>query len=733
MVAEAVGSLEPARVAQSRCLPYGEGITYWPVAEVVKQLEDVALDEHVREPLAAILGSDVQTTPQEIAWAFRKLVEAAAPTVVVIDDLQWGDEALLDLVEHVALLSSGETILMLCTARPELLDVRPTWPVALRLEPLGEADVEELIGGRLSPEVEARVVRAAGGNPLFVHELLAMIAAGNGEVAVPPTLRALLTARLDQLDPPERRVLECAAIEGEIFHLGAVTHLVPQESNVTGRLASLARRALVRPDRAQVPGEDAFRFRHLLIRDAAYDSLSKRMRADLHPRFAEWLEQQGAGLVELDELLGYHLEQAYRCLAELGQPDAELARRAHEHLAAAGLRADARGDLSATANLLRRALALLPPDEAAVALRLRLGSAIRTTEGTSASSASLLQAAELARAAGDRAGELKLRVAEKTARTVGASVDRSESRRLAEEGLTVFAARGDDVGQALAWELLAFLEHGPVHSRAKLFAAERMLEHARAAGAGWLEDSAWRLILQAHIWGPTPFTEVERILKEHASIERRYPTLMARRASVIGRLSRREEGREILQAARARSRELGGWNPSWGQQTWELERYGGDLGAAEAALRAEIAAGERVGMAGVVSSSMAFLAEALVDQDRLDEGKQWAERARILSDEEDAESQSSWRRAQARVLARRGRHADAEELASVAVALADDGDDPVLQAVARLALAEVLELAGKRGDAEQALVQAVELFEAKAHLTGADEARRRLRVLRQTA
>jgi class 3 adenylate cyclase/tetratricopeptide (TPR) repeat protein len=734
LVAEALASLSGhARVVRGRCLPYGEGITYWPVTEVLRQLEDVEVDQRVQEPLTAVLGEEVQTTPQEIAWAFRKLIEAAAPIIVVFDDVQWGEEAFLDLIEHVALLASSGPILLACTARPELLDRRPSWPVALRLEPLAEIDVGRLIEGRVSDEVEARIVRAAGGNPLFVQELLEMIAVDDGEIAVPPTLRALLAARLDQLDPAERRVLECAAVEGEIFHLGAVTTLVRDEPNITARLASLVRRALVLPDRAQVSGDDAFRFRHLLIRDAAYDSLAKATRADAHERFAQWLEQHGVGLVELDELLGYHLEQAHRYRAELGQPDPQLARRAHEHLAAAGLRADAREDLRATANLLGRALALLPADEPAVPLRLRLGSALRTTEGTSASSACLLEAAELAAAAGDRTGELQLRVVEQGVQAAGSSVDLVATRRLAEEALAVFETEGNDVGQALAWELLAYLEHGPVHSGAKLFAAERMLEHARAAGAKWLEDSATRLILQAHLWGPTPFPEVERIFEQHPSIERRYPTLMARRAGVIGRMGRISEARKLLEAARARSRELGGWNQAWGQQAWEVERYGGDVEAAEAALRGEIDAGERAGMVGVISSSMAYLAEALVDQAKLDEAEEWAARGRAITDKWDAESGSSWRRARARVLARRGSHAEAEALADEALSLADDGDDPVLKAEARTTLGEVLELAGRRTEAEQALELALALFEAKGHVTGAAEVRRRLEALRHAA
>src|SRR5581483_765845 len=555
--------------------------------------------------------------------------------------------------------------------------------------------LEQLIGGRLSDKTRARILRAAGGNPLFVQELLAMAREGSGEVEVPPNLQALLAARLDQLHTSERRVLERGAVEGEVFHLGSVAALTPEEPNVTGRLASLVRRALVRPDRSQLPDEDGFRFRHLLIRDAAYDSLPKSARADLHQRFAAWLDEHGDELVELDEIVGYHLEQAARYRAELGEPDAEFAKRASERLAAAGFRADARQDLAATATLLRRALALLPSAEPAVEIRLRLGAAIRTTEGVRASSAALLEGAELAARAGDRAGELRLRLVEASAQAQGGRVDEAAARRLAQEALALFEVEHDDVGQALAWELLAFLERNLVHSSAQLAAAERMLDHARAAKASWLEDSATRLILVGHIWGPTPLPEVDRILAEHPQIEQRYPTLIARHASVLGWLGRVEEGRQLIEAARARTLELGGWNPSWGQQRWERERHAGDLEGAEIALREEIEAGERAGMTGTNSSTMAYLAECLCRQGRFDEADEWVERSRALTAEDDAESEISWRKPRALMLARLGDLMGAESVAREAVAFADGTEDPTPQGETRLVLAEVLELAGK--------------------------------------
>ena len=212
----------------------------------------------------------------------------------MFDDIHWGEETFLDLVEHVALLSAGAQVLLLCTARPELLERRPSWPVTLRLAPLEPGGRRPARAGfALPPELREQIARAAGGNPLFVTEMVAMAETTDGEVTVPPTLRALLTARLDQVDAAERRVLERGAVEGEVFHRGAVQALAPDEPQVTARLAGLVRRELIRPDHAQIPGDDGFRFRHLLIRDAAYEALPKSTRAELHERFADWLEEHG--------------------------------------------------------------------------------------------------------------------------------------------------------------------------------------------------------------------------------------------------------------------------------------------------------------------------------------------------------------------------------------------------------------------------------------------------------
>jgi predicted ATPase len=281
LVEEALATIG-ATIVRGRCLPYGEGITYWPVVEVLKQLRVVPSNEVAAAAIRSLLGeTDAVASSEEIAWAFRKTLELAAaerPLVVVFDDIHWGDETFLDLVEHVALLSSDAPILLLCVARSDLTERRPAWPVTLRLEPLTEENVGHLIPERIIGDLRERIARAAGGNPLFVGEMLAM-ASGDGEVVVPPSLHALLGARLDQLEPRERAVLERGAVEGEVFHRGAVQALTREEIQITPRLAALVRKELIRPDRPQIPDEDGFRFRHLLIRDAAYEALPKAVRA----------------------------------------------------------------------------------------------------------------------------------------------------------------------------------------------------------------------------------------------------------------------------------------------------------------------------------------------------------------------------------------------------------------------------------------------------------------------
>ena len=297
---------DSADVLRGRCLSYGEGITYWPLVEIL-----IAAGA---EP-----DSIIGTSPPETQLAFRRLLEARAverPQVVVIDDLQWAEPVFIDLVEHVADFSRDAPIFLLCIARTELLDVRPGWgggkmnASALLLEPLGTAECEELMerlvtDAPLDAELRERITSASAGNPLFVEEMLAMVREhGDGEIAVPPTIHALLQARIDSLEGDVRVVMERGSVEGEVFHRGAVSELSPDlvRPAVESHLATLVRKELIRSTSTMFPADEGFRFRHLLIRDAAYESLPKATRAELHERFAVWLSTHD--LVEGDEVVG---------------------------------------------------------------------------------------------------------------------------------------------------------------------------------------------------------------------------------------------------------------------------------------------------------------------------------------------------------------------------------------------------------------------------------------------
>ena len=560
LAAEALASID-ATVVRGRCLPYGEGITYWPVVEVLKQLDVRPADEAAAAAIRSLLGeTEAATTAEEIAWAFRKTLEQAAagrPLVVVFDDIQWGEETFLDLVEHVALLSSGASILLFCMARPELAERRPTWPVTLRLEPLGDEDVDELIPQRIPASCATRSRAPRAETRCSSRRCWRWPARRSGDVVVPPTLRALLAARLDQLETAERSVLERGAVEGEIFHRGAVQALAPEEIQVTPRLAALVRKELIRPDRPQLAGEDGFRFRHILIRDAAYDALPKATRADLHQRFAAWLEEHGAELVELDEILAYHLEQTCSYRAELGLPDDdELAAAARRRLTAAGrARASARTTAprracsSALPRSSRRASSTSPSKP--TSSRPCTGQATATTRSGARNTSR-----ESAAADGDRVAELCGRIKKGTIRlylepegaareAVGArraGAARVPGRRRPPRALHRLQRAGG--GGDTAAQMDAALE-----------AAERALAHARQAGHLPPESIAARA--GGRFFGTTPVSELLAWLDEPEQRAGRDHWLSAFRAGALAMLGRFAEARAILAETRADLAERG--------------------------------------------------------------------------------------------------------------------------------------------------------------------------------
>jgi class 3 adenylate cyclase len=735
LVGELLHELD-ARAVRGRCLPYGEGITYWPVVEVVKQLRVVPEDPAAAAALRSLLGeSEDSGSAEEIAWAVRKTLEQGArarPLAVVLDDIQWGEETFLDLVEHVALLSTGAPMLLVCLARPELMERRPAWPVALRLGPLDGPEVEELMPERIGAELRERIARAAGGNPLFLTEMLAMTDETNGDVVVPPTLQALLAARLDQLDPAERIVLECGAVEGEIFHRGAVQALAPEEA-VTPRLAALVRRELIRPDRALLPGDDGFRFHHLLIRDAAYDSIPKATRAELHERFATWLEQHAAALVELDELVGYHLEQALRYKRELGQDDPALAGAARRVLGAAGRRALEREDAAAAVNLLGRAAGLLASGEFELEVELDLVLALGYRGEESEAAGHAASMAERAMAAGDRVVAACGRILEAYHRAnLEPEGGIAALAALVEEALPVLGASGDDLALWVAYFVLANIERDRVRLGAMRAASEQSLVHARRLGDALLELYSLGYLTAAHHMGPTPASELLGWLDELESEGFRQSFIVRTRAEALAMLGRLDEARPILTGLQQEFAERGAFLAFVRilEARCEVELWAGEAAAAERLAEERCRGLEQRGERGSLSTAVAMRAQALYELDRLAEAEAESDRAGPLGASDDVATQMLSRQVKAKVLARRGHLAEGEAVAREAVALAEETDMLESQGWAWADLAEVLSLAERTQEAAAALEEALARYERKGNVLISERMRVRLADLR---
>jgi class 3 adenylate cyclase len=749
--AEFLGSLDDPHVVRGRCLSYGNGITYWPVVEIVIQLDRRPSDPRAAAAIASLLGeSDAASDAEQIAWAFRSLLEEVAPIVCVFDDLHWAEPTLLDLVDHLADWSRDAAMLVLCMARPELLDRRPGWAggklnaTTVLLEPLSASETDELIerllgDADIDEDLRLRIRDAAEGNPLFVEEMLAMVADSPGAgVVVPPTIQALLAARLDQLDPSERGVLERGAVEGKVFHRGTVEALAPEEQDISRRLMSLVRKELVRPDRAQLTGDDAFRFRHLLIRDAAYEGLPKAARAELHERFADWLSERADDLIEFDEIAGYHLEQAYRYRVELGLLDdvtAHLAERASDRLGAAGDRALVRNDLGAAVTLLQRSLELLPEEARPFERELSLIPA-RMFNGDFAGG---LDGAEalIARAvaAGDRRRELRARLARASIAHLGQGESAEEARPLAEEALRVFADPVDDAGLADGWWALARIEHNACRFRARDEAVRMMQEHARRAGDVRLGRIARSWLASGYVFGPYSVEEGLQWFEANAGLEVEAPIILNMHARLESMRGEIERARHLLALGRERSLELGEQLLLAGQamEASDVELDAGNVsGAAEIALSG-CARLEELGERGWLSTLAGQAGQALYALGRIDEAWHWTEVAEQAGAKDDVITQLLILQIRAKVLARRGEHAEAEGLARAAVELSQKTDMLSERGAAWVDLAEVLSLAGRRDEAADALREAETLYTEKGYLVAVKRTQAALEELRAPA
>jgi class 3 adenylate cyclase/tetratricopeptide (TPR) repeat protein len=771
-----------ALVIHGRCLPYGDGITFWPLREAVHAASgitaddpaDTALaklralvpDEAVVDRLASVIGLSESPFPvPEIFWGARKFLEGLAhgrPVLVVIDDIHWAEATFLELIGHLVEAVEGAPVVLLCSSRHELLDRHPEWaqdPASLRvvLAPLTDADaglvVEGLLGGTgIDDTVRGRIVHAAAGNPLFVEQLLSMlidegvlrreadhwVQAGDlSRLRVPPTIEALLAARLDLLEADERGVIEPASVIGQNFAVPAVVDLVaePIAALVPDYLETLTGKQLVQPNPEADAVEAGYRFRHLLVRDAAYGGLLKRERAELHERFVTWAESfnaaHGVDNREFEEIHGYHLEQAYHYLSELGTLDERaltIGVRASEKLASAGRRAMARGDMPAAASLLRRAAATrLEHDAERVRLLPDLGEALEELGRFEEAQRVLEEAIRIGAERGDAA-----LAAEATMVLLSVKLYLGEEEGWADAvqrevamAIPVFREAGDHIGLARANRLLFAMHASATRLGLATVAAEEVVDHARRAGDARLERRGSLAYAQAALYGPTPvreaITETERLVAAAGDDRQTQALLRSWLAQLYAMNGELERAREAYGTASAVLRDLGGGlaSSSTSIELAQIELLGGDLAAAEQALRRDhealVAIGERYILSGVVG----LLAKVLVAQGRLEDVEPLARTLEELAAEEDTAAQIDWRVLCAVAIAREGRLDEAERLAREAVALARDTEVPTQRAETHLRLADVLALAGRTAEAASEAEVARRLYAAKGDVVSA--------------
>jgi class 3 adenylate cyclase/tetratricopeptide (TPR) repeat protein len=771
---------ESANVVSGRCLPYGEGITYWPVAEAVRMAlgvqafdapDDVAVrigdvvagDEHaaaIALRLAEILGvREGVVAAEEAPWAIRRFLEILAaerPLVALWEDIHWAEPAFLDVVDHIVDWSRDAPIMLVCTARPEFLDTRSDWgggklnATTLLLRPLDAKAsavlIDNLLGGAGLPlEASERLTEAAGGNPLFVEQMLSMMidegllvrqngawtpASDLSSVAVPPSVAALLAVRLERLSDGERRAIESAAVVGKEFYAGAVRDLLPEPlgNDAPDLIRSLIRKELVRTDRSMVPGEEAFRFRHILIRDAAYQRIPKERRAGMHEAVAAWIGRVGGDRAEeQDEIVGYHLEQAFRYRDALGPLDdraRELGRQAAALLAAAGSRALGRYDVGAVANLLGRASSLLEPsDPARIALLPRLAFAL--WEGGSADESKAIMSEALERA--ERLGDPQVSAHVDLMRSF-LQADREGAhegaRSVGERAAALFERAGDQSGLARAWQLIGSVEWDQGQAGKQLLALERALEHAKRAGDAFETAEILLSVTAALVRGPTPaplgIAQAERIIDEYPANRGVEAYMCHALAHLRARISLFDGARGAAERYRDFLHDTGQMISYWrgAEVLFDIEMLAGDTETASAV--AEEAYARLIEREDRWPYLCAFLAQARYASGRFTEA---AEVAEIAASSAIAVERALGLGVLARVRAHQGDAATAEESIREAVEIVERTDFLFDRGTVHLDLGEVLELLGQREEAHAARERALEMFEQKGDLVSAARTR----------
>jgi class 3 adenylate cyclase/tetratricopeptide (TPR) repeat protein len=688
--------VEGATVLSGRSLPYGEGVTYWPLAEMVKCAAGIADDDPLEtaieklrsfcedEVVADLLGLasgvleavQAERSQQEIAWAGREWAQRLAqeqPLVLVFEDIHWAEEPLLELIEHLVTWVREAPLLVITLARPELLDIRPGWgggrvrATSIELEPLGPSESEELIdalGGTLAPSERQAVLAKTEGNPLFVEETVRMLSEGSDGIGrIPDTLQALIAARIDRLAPEAKSLLQRASVIGRIFWEGALEHLAPDFDSLETPLDDLRLREFVLDEeRSSIRGEKAYKFKHVLIREVAYSGLSKSARAEHHARFAEWLKERAGE--ELLEIRAFHLERATALLAELdGTAPPELQHEAAEALTEAGIRAFARDANRTARHHLLRAVELEPTLRRRY-LAARAAARLTDLPAVSREMEEVLAAA-IQEGDGSTQGRALVTLAEAA---VLREADVAAAEEMIENALAVLEP-DDDVGRFRALRAAATI----AWMRGDLAKEEQVmleaLDLARAAKRKDFESEAADELASVYLARleldrAQPLIEQAILLAEESgSAEARGRAL--RFAGQL-HLRRREldDAEAAFEAAREHLAEAGAaWmvGRTLNFAAWTA-RHKGDLVKAERLFRESIRILAPLEDRATLCETQRSLAELLLELGRLDEAERFALAARETVGPHDISSLATTTMALGKVRAAQGRDQEAEEL-----------------------------------------------------------------------
>ncbi len=777
LVEEFLRSVRDAATALSgHCLSYGEGITFWPLREMVKGAAGITDEDTQAEAQdkistlldrsreASIVAKSIAATvglaahegpPTETFWSVRKLFEGIAedrPLVAVFEDIHWAERTLLDLIEDVGDLARDAPILLLCTTRPELLESRAEWgstgncdSLTLDLAPLSGFEAERLVSQLIVDDSEPKrarmhsIVDAAGGNPLFMEQIVLMLTddgmlreAGSGsapdEIALPPTIQALVAARLDRLGEGERRSLESAAVVGRIFYRDVLERLTDDPAAIDPSLETLMRKQMIEPSQSDIAGQEAFGFVHALVRDTAYQGIPKGRRAVLHERVAEWIQQTaGARVREYQEILAYHLEQAALLGLALGSADdatRDLASRAADLLSETGERAWTRGDAYGAANLLRRAISLLPAEDARMPeLLLTLSGALGETESLSRESELLEQARERAAALNDPGLQARIHVRQIMHR-LSADPDASihDAAREADVAIRTFEELQDASGSAAAWRLRHYLAHLRYQHAESVEALLRAREYARAAGdrGGAIGDLS--ATCGPMLYGPMPVREAirrsEDILEQVKGWQRDESFVLGFLGIMHAMDGRADYARELVARAGAIALDLGMQLTSTATRSYWLailETLSGDHVAAERELRSGYEVLEEMGETDFASTLAARLAHALSALGRYHEASRFVSISRQTATSGDIVSQVILRGAEGKIWANAGNHGKARSIIQEAIALAAQSDALNMQADILIDLSEV-QRAAQDDRASRSVREALDLYEEKGNI-----------------